>query len=108
MANITTSWVQVHPSYVDPDILLQYNQASGAFELLAGGDPRVKIGSDDLKVYIKKFDIRTRAIGAQSASNQLPSVSVVANLISTPTYLLRTRAEYDHHDTNAFSKWGAS
>lgn len=107
MANITTSWVQQHPSFMEPDILLPYQQASGAWELLEGGKPRVKLGSDDLKVYIKKFDIRTRAQGGQSASNQLPSVSINAELIGTPTYLVRTRAEYDHHDTSAFSQWGA-
>ncbi len=107
MANITTSWVQQHPSYVEPEILLQYNQASGFTETLAGGDPRVRLGVEDLQVYIKRFDIRTRTQGGQSASNQLPSVSIAASLMSTPTYLVRTRAEYDHHDTAAFSQWGA-
>lgn len=108
MGNITTSWVQVHPSFVEPDILMQYNQASGAFETLAGGDPLVKIGSEDLYVYIKRFDVRTKMNTGQSAYNQLTSVSIVADMISTPTYLQRVRAEYDHHDTAAFSNWGAS
>jgi hypothetical protein len=29
-------------------------------------------------------------------------------MISTPTYLLRVRAEYDHHDTAAMGRWGIS
>jgi len=29
-------------------------------------------------------------------------------MISTPTYLLRVRGEYDHHDTAAAGKWGVS
>lgn len=108
MANITTSWVQQHPSYLEPEILLPYQQASGAFDLLGEGGPRVRLGTEDLQVYLKKFDIRTRTQAGQSASNNLPSVSVSAEMKSTPTYLVRARAEYDHHDTSSFSQWGAS
>lgn len=108
MGTISPSWTQVHPSFIEPDILLQYNQASGAFNLLAGGDPRKKIGSEDLYVYVKRFDIRTRVAAGQSAYNSLPSVAVTMNMISVPTYLNRVRAEYDHHDTAATAEWGAS
>lgn len=108
MATLTTAWTQVHPSRVESDILLQYSQASGAFDVLAGENPRVKIGSEDLYVYIRKFDIRTRIAAGQTAYNQLPSVTMVASMISTPTYLQRVRAEYDHHDTASTSMWGAS
>jgi hypothetical protein len=108
MATISPSWTQVHPSFIEPDILLQYNQASGAFDVLAGSEPRTKIGGEDLYVYIKRFDIRTRVASGQSAYNQLPSVAVTMNMISTPTYLNRVRAEYDHHDTAATAEWGAS
>jgi len=108
MANITPSWVQVNPSYVMPEILLQNQQASGAFETLAGSNPMVRLGEGDLYAYIKSFDIRTKVMAAQAATNQLPSVTVNAKMISTPSYLLRVRAEYDHHDTAAFGSWGAS
>jgi hypothetical protein len=108
MATISPSWTQVHPSFVEPDILLQYTQASGAFELLAGGNPRVKIGSEDLYVYIKRLDVRTRVRTGQSAYNQLPSVTATWNMISVPTYLNRVRAEYDHHDTAQSAEWGGS
>jgi hypothetical protein len=108
MANLTTSYVQVNPSYMMPEILLQYQQVSGAFEALAGGDPMVRLSDGDLYAYIKKFDIRTKVAAGQTAMNQLPSVSIAASMVSTPTYLIRTRAEYDHHDQAAFGKWGAS
>jgi hypothetical protein len=108
MATISPSWTQVHPSFIEPEILLQYNQASGAFDTLAGGDPRVKIGQQDLYVYVKRFDIRTRVASGQSAYNQLPNVNVAMSMMSVPTYLNRVRAEYDHHDTAATAEWGAS
>ncbi len=108
MANIAPSWVQVHPSFMEPELLLQYNQASGAFDTLSGGAPRVKLGEGDLYVYIKRVDLRTRMTAAQAAANQLPSVNIINSMISTPTYLQRVRAEYDHHDTAASGQWGVS
>lgn len=108
MADVMTSWVMVEPSYIMPEILLQYQQASGAFDLVATGDPMVRLSDGDLYAYIKRFDIRTKVAAGQSAYNSLPSVTVTANMISTPSYLIRVRAEYDHHDTAAVARWGAS
>jgi hypothetical protein len=108
MAGVTPSYVQLHPSYVMPEIILQYQQASGAFETLQGGEPLTRLGQGDLVVYIKAFDIRTATASGQSAYNQLPSVSITPKMISTATYLVRVRAEYDHHDIAAFGNWGAS
>src|SRR5271169_512239 len=108
MANLATSRVMVHPHYQVPEKLLQYNQASGAFDTLAGGNPLVRLGEGDLYVYIDAFDIRTVMAAGQSEYNALPSVSVVPRQISTPTYLQRVRAEYDHHDTAAMTQWGVS
>lgn len=108
MGNVTASQVIVNPSYVMPEILMQYNQVSGAFSTLAGEDPMVRLGDGDLYAYIKRLDIRSKAAAGQSAGNQLPSVSINASMISTPTYLIRSRAEYDHHDTAAMGRWGAS
>lgn len=106
MATIAPAWVQVHPSFMEPEILLQYNQASGAFDLLHGSKPRVKLGDGDLAVYIKRLDLRTTMTAAQAAGNNLPSVTIVNSQISVPTYLQRVRAEYDHHDTAAAANWG--
>jgi len=108
MANITAARVMVSPHYMVPEKLLQYNQASGAFDALAGANPQVRLGEGDLYVYIDAFDIRTVMSSGQSEYNSLPSVTVTARQISTPTYLQRVRAEYDHHDTAAMSQWGVS
>lgn len=108
MANITPSQILVHPNYMVPELLMQYNQASAAFEALAGGDPMPRLGTGDLQVYAKAFDVRTSMAAGQTAGNSLPSVDIIAKMISTPTYLQRVRAEYDHHDTAAMSNWGVN
>jgi hypothetical protein len=108
MANISPAFVQVHPSYTLPDTLMPYSQASGAFELLASGAPMIRLSEGDLYAYIKRVDVRTRMAAGQSAYNQLPGVSFALSQISAPTYLLRVRAEYDHHDTAAMARWGLS
>jgi hypothetical protein len=108
MANISPAFVQVHPSYMMPDTLMPYSQASGAFELLASGAPLIRLADGDLYAYIKRVDLRTRMAAGQSAYNQLPGVTFALSQISAPTYLLRVRAEYDHHDTAAMARWGLS
>jgi len=108
MAIIAPSWVQTHPSLLEPEIIMQYNQASGAFDTLAGGGPRVKLGEGDLYVYVKRLDLRTRIAAGQAAYNELPSINIAASMVSTATYLQRVRAEYDHHDTAAAANWGFS
>ena len=108
MANIATSWVQVHPSFVMPEILIQFQQVSGAFDLFATGNPLVKLGPTDLAVYLKVLDIRTKASVGQTPGNALPSCTTTPRMISTPTYLFRTRAEYDHHEQAATEVWGYS
>lgn len=108
MGIAATSWVITHPSFMEPELILQQNQASGAFEALAGRNPRVKIGSEDKNIYIRRLDVRTKVQINQAAGNLLPSASIVPSLISAPTYLQRVRAEYDHHDTAMAAQWGTS
>lgn len=108
MANIAASYVTVNPSFTEPGIIMPYNQASGAFDLLSSGAPMAKLSDGDLYVYMRRADIRTKTAAGQAAGNQLPSVSIVLGQISTPTYLTRVRAEYDHHDTAAMARWGMS
>lgn len=108
MANIATSWVMTHPSFIEPELILQFNQASGAYSTLATGNPLVKIGSEDKQVYIRQLAVRTKVTSGQAGGNLLPSADVVTQLISVPTYLQRSRAEYDHHDTAMMSEWGTS
>lgn len=106
MAMVAQSFVTVHPSLVEPELLLPINQASGAFETLPDAAPTVKLGSEDLAVYIKRVDLRTQMSAAQSAANQLPSCTIVATMIQALTYLQRVRAEWDHHDAAMAGEWG--
>ena len=106
MGIIAPAYVTINPSFIEPDVLVSYSQVSGAFELLPGGKPRVKLSDSDLAVYIKRLDVRTKMASGQAAYNQLPNIEPVFSYISTPTYLTRCRAEYDHHDTAAAGRWG--
>jgi len=108
MGNLAPAFVLLHPSYMMPEILLPYSQASGAFDLLGGGEPLVRLGEDDLAAYIRRADVRTKVAAGQSSYNELPSCGIAMSMLSTPSYLIRVRAEYDHHDTNAMSRWGVS
>ena len=108
MPLIAPAYTTINPSMMLPDILLPYSQASGAFSLLPGEEPRVMLGEGDLAVYIRRLDLRTRMAVGQAAYNQLPSVDVMVGQISTPTYLQRVRSEYDHHDTAAAGRNGFS
>ena len=108
MPSIAPAFVTLNPSFTMPELILPYSQASGAFETLATGEPLVRLGEGDLVVYIKRIDIRTKMAAGQAAYNELPSVGIALSQISTATYLIRVRAEYDHHDTAAMSRWGVS
>jgi hypothetical protein len=108
MPVIATSWAITSPSFIEPELILSYNQASGAFSTLAGSNPRVKIGSEDKYVYIRTLSVRTKVQSNQAAGNSIPSATIVPQYINVPTYLNRTRAEYDHHDTAMMAEWGAS
>lgn len=108
MPNIAPAYVTLNPSFMMPEILLPYSQASGAFDALATGEPMVRLSEGDLVAYIRRADIRTKMAAGQAAYNELPSVGIAMSMISTPSYLLRVRAEYDHHDTAAMGRWGVS
>jgi hypothetical protein len=108
MANQASSYTIQNPAYIVPEILTTYQQASGAFNLLAGGNPMVRLSDGDLQVYIKHLDVRTKVGAGQSAANLLPGVDITTDMISTPTYMFRMRSEYDHHDTASMGRWGIS
>ena len=108
MANFFPAQAKVTPSFSEPELIVTYAQASGAFAALQGGKPRVKIGSDDLYVYINALDLRTEAQASQGVPNSLPSATLAATYYSTPTYLIRTRAIWDHHDTAAAAAYSVA
>lgn len=98
MANIFPVQQKLLPSFSEPDLIVTYAQASGAWAALEGGKPRIKIGSEDMGVYINHLDIRTNARAGQSPANELSSASLIAEFFETPTYVIRSRAIWDHHD----------
>ena len=108
MASLAASLLTVSPHYMDPGVLLPYVQASGAFETIYDGQPLPRLSEGDLYAYIKRIDLRNKVAAGQAAYNLLPSVSTNLSLIGTPSYLIRVRAEYDHHDTAAMGRWGVS
>ena len=106
MAAITPSYTIVNPSYIAPEMIIGQQQASGAFETIASGNPQVRLGTGDQYAYMRRLDIRTQVASSQSGNaNQLPSVAMEARMISTPSYLLRCRGIYDHHDVAAAGGW---
>lgn len=43
MPAITPSYQIVNPSYIMPEMILSYQQASGAFSVMASGNPLVRL-----------------------------------------------------------------
>lgn len=100
------AYITLNPSFIEPEFLVQYSQASAFVDVMADGQPRVRLSEDDLLVYMKQLNLRTRMAASQAGAQELPSVDVQATMISAPTYLLQVRNEYNHHDTAAGSRWG--
>ena len=96
----------LHPSYVEPEFLVQYSQASGFIDTLADAQLRVRLAEDDLLVYMKQLNVRTKMAASQAGAQELPGVDIQATMISAPTYLLQVRNQYNHHDVAAGSRWG--
>jgi hypothetical protein len=108
MPNLAPALVTVSPHYMEPRLILPYTQASGAFDTLYGGEMQTRLSDGDLYAYVKRIDVRNKVAAGNVAYNNLPSISTTLSLVSTPTYLLRVRAEYDHHDTASMGRWGVS
>ena len=100
--------LKVSPSFSEPDFVLTYVQPSGFMHLLAGGAPRVKIGTGDLYVYVNSLDIRSQTAASQFGPSFLPSASLVATYGQTQTYNLMVRNEYGPDDTAAASAYNVA
>ncbi|WP_237929970.1 hypothetical protein [Buttiauxella sp. S19-1] len=98
----------ISPSMMLPEIIMQYSMASGAFDILPGSAPTVKIGSSDLVVYQKYLRATTQAHVGQSLPGQLPSASITGGYDQMMTYRISTRSQYSYLDTDAASRWGYS
>lgn len=108
MANMFNAVTKVDPSFTEPDMIITTAQASGYLDIFAERKPRAKLGNGDLFVYLNRVDIRTQVAAGQSAYNLLPSATLTTDYLQTATYLLRVRAEYDHHDLAAAGRWNVS
>lgn len=103
-----SAYEMYHPSFVEPEFIVPYAQASGAFDLIEGSGPRARLSEGDLFVYMKRVDIRTQIAATRSNINSLPGVNFTFGMVSMPTYLFQVRSDYNHHDTAAAGRWGAS
>jgi len=108
MATLGTSWAQVHPSRIEPGVLMQITQVSQCLRLLADGAPRIMLDPEDLYVYMRRLSMRSQAQVGQTAGNLLPGATLIPGYISTPTYRIRAHAEWDHHDAANMSRWGVN
>ena len=75
----------IEPSFQEPEILMQFQQASGFIDLLEGGKLRTRLAEDDLVVYMKQMNVRTKLSGSQASGNELPGVDISTAMISTMT-----------------------
>lgn len=108
MANIFNARTLVHPNFVEPDLIITTAQPSGFMSVLADNQLRVKLGPADKFIYLNRIDLRTEVAASQAAFNALPSCTIVADYLSTATYRVRVRAEYNELDLAEAGEWNVS
>ncbi|MPW00397.1 major capsid family protein [Bombella apis] len=108
MALIAPARMTVNPSFTSPRFLLNNAVRSGFMRLFPGDGPDVKLTEGAKAVYVPVLDLRTLAKGSQTGYNELPSVSIKANYITTPAYEQKVRVAYSREDLNAASNWNIS
>jgi hypothetical protein len=107
MAIQASAFITLNPAYHEPEFLMQYSQPSGFVDVLSGGALRARLSEDDLLVYMKQLNVRTKVASGQAGGFQeLPGADIAASMISTTTYMLKSRAQYDHHDVATGGRWG--
>ena len=105
---VAPSVTRVLPNFVIPQLILQQNQASGAFATLPTGRPATNLPEDAFFIYARVAEVRTRETVSQTAGNVMNSSEVTFREIMTPTYMIRTNSNYDMHDTAAAARWGTA
>ncbi|MXV44329.1 DUF2184 domain-containing protein [Saccharibacter sp. 17.LH.SD] len=108
MALIAPTRMTVNPSYTDPRFLINYALRSGFMHLFPRQELDVRLTERDQAVYVPVLDLRTIAQAAQSGYNELPSVSLSLDYITTPTYEQKIRVVYSREDLNAAANWNMS
>jgi hypothetical protein len=100
--------ILVHPSAVEPNLIVTTAQASGFVEDLGGGELRQLLSENDKVVYQNHVDIRTQVAANQAAANVLPGATITLDYIQTLAYLLRTRQNYNHLDVADAGEWNVN
>jgi hypothetical protein len=100
--------ILVHPSAVEPNLIVTTAQASGFVEDLGGGELRQLLSENDKVVYQNHVDIRTQVASQQAAANVLPGATITVDYIQTLAYLIRTRQNYNHLDVADAGEWNIS
>lgn len=106
MALEASAFLTLNPAFHEPGMLVQISQSSAFIDLLENESLRNRLAEDDLLVYMKQLNMRGKIAAGTSAFNELPGADLTLSMMSTPTYLLRTRAQWDHHDVAAGARWG--
>jgi len=100
--------ILVHPSAVEPNLIVTTAQASGFVEDLGGGELRQLLSENDKVVYQNHVDIRTQVAAQMAAANVLPGCTITLDYIQTLAYLIRTRQNYNHLDVADAGEWNVS
>ena len=108
MAIQAGAFATVSPHFMEPEALVQQTQASGFTETLADGQLRIRLANDDLYVYMRQINLKTKMASGQANFNELPGVNISTGLISTATYLFKVNSQFNHHDVAAANRWGFS
>lgn len=108
MSAFAPAFTTVNPSMMLPEMVMQYSMASGAFDILSGSAPTVKISTSDLVVYQKYLRMTSQAHVSQSLPGQLPSSSITGGYDQMMTYRVSTRSQYSYLDDDAANRWGYS
>jgi len=108
MSNVSFGIVRVDPSFMQPQILMQYTQKTGAWDLLPERKPDVRLGTTDLVAYQRSLRVSTQTQVGQSMSARLPSTSIVPGYDQMKTYRIACRSQYAMFDEEAARNAGYS
>lgn len=108
MAILAPARQRVTPAYVEPGILIDQAQSSGAFAVLPDGTFKPRLGLADQRVYMNRMGIKTKSTISQDSQNEIPDPDIILGQLECPTYLLQNRAIYNRHETAAAATYGLS
>ena len=108
MSYLFPAQAKITPSFNEPQLIIQYAQASGFESTMAEGKLRQRLSSDDLAVYINALYIATQSQASQFGANWLPSVDLQAEFEQALTYLLQVRNNYDEEMQRAAARYNVS